>query len=175
LEAQLIALNKMLTPWPRHGRLLCLLSIVLIIGAVALAEDAWQLAEQATEDEARLVRLHKRVAPKVQAKPSRTELDEQKRWTALDAERAFDWYPIFLALERASEADIELLEFEPDKPGRRILLRGEARNIEALTDYMERLSEQGVFSQIYLAHEKIKLKDRLSTLTFEIRASMSAP
>jgi hypothetical protein len=61
------------------------LSIVLIIGAVALAEDAWQLAEQATEDQARLVRLHKRVAPKVQAKPSRNELDEQKRWAALDA------------------------------------------------------------------------------------------
>lgn len=168
-------LNKMLTPWPRHARQLWLLSIVLIAGAAALAEDAWQLAELAAEDQARLVRLHKRVAPKVQAKPSRNELDEQKRWTALDAERAFDWYPIFLALERSSEADIELMEFEPDKPGRRILLRGEARNIEALTDYMERLSAQGVFSGVHLAHEKIKVRDRFATLTFEIRASLSMP
>lgn len=167
-------MNKLLTPWPRHVRQLGLLSIALIIGAAMLADNAWQLAELAEKDKARLARLHKRVAPRVQAKPSLNEVEEQKRWAALDAERAFDWYPIFLSLERSSEADVELLEFEPDKSGRKLVLRGEARNVEALTDYMERLSVQGAFSEVYLAHEKIKIKDRLSTLTFEIRASLPA-
>ena len=164
--------NKMLAPWTRHARLVWAVFSILAVGAVLLAVEAYGLGEQATADQERLVQLRKRAKPPVQPKPSRNELEEQKRWAALRAERAFDWFPIFLALERSSEADIELMDFEPDKAGRRIVLRGEARNAEALQDYLERLSAQGAFTEIYLAHEKIKPKDRFTTLTFEIRASI---
>ena len=168
------ALHRKLTPWPNHTRLLWCLCAILLAAAVFVGMEAHRLASEASADRARYERLHKLSRPRVQIKPSTKELEEQKRWDGLRAERAFDWYPIFRGLENSSEADIELLEFEPDKVGRKLVLRGEARNIEALTDYMDRLSAQGVFAEVYLAHEKAKLRGVLPVVVFEIRATITA-
>ncbi|MYM67693.1 hypothetical protein GTP45_12725 [Pseudoduganella sp. FT55W] len=167
--------HKVLAPWPRYTRWVWLLCALLAAGAIVVAVDAYRLGAQAAADQEHLAQLHKLAKPKVQPKLSRSELEEQKRWASLRAEKAFDWYPVFVALERSSEADIELLEFEPDKAGRRIVLRGEARNTEALRDYLERLSVQNAFAEVYLAHEKTKLRDGFVTLSFEIRARISTP
>jgi hypothetical protein len=168
-------LHRKLTPWPNNARLLWCLCVVLAAAAVFVGMDAYRLAGEAGADRERYERLHKLSRPKVQIQPSRNEQEEQKRWAGLRAERAFDWYPVFLGLENSSEADIELLEFEPDKAGRKLVLRGEARNIEALTDYMERLSAQPVFGQVYLAHEKVKARGTMALVVFEIRAMIVSP
>ena len=168
------ALHRKLTPWPNHTRVLWCLCAILVAVAVFIGMDAQRLAGEASADRARYERLHKLSRPKIQIKPSSKDLEEQKRWDGLRAERAFDWYPVFLGLENSSEADIELLEFEPDKVGRKLVLRGEARNIEALTDYMDRLSAQGVFAQVYLAHEKVKLRGTMPLVVFEIRTTIVA-
>ena len=165
-------LRRKLTPWPHNARLLWCLCSVLAALSVLIVIDAYRLAGETSGDRERYERLQKMSRPKVQIKPSRTELEEQKRWAGLRTERAFDWYPIFHGLENSSEADVELLEFAPDKVGWKIVLRGEARNIEALTDYMERLSNQAVFGQVYLAHEKVKLRGTLPVVVFEIRAAI---
>ena len=165
--------HQKLTPWPNHTRLLWCVCAVLVAAAVFAGVDAHRLAGEASIDRERYERLHKLSLPKVQIKPSSKELEEQKRWDGLRAERAFDWYPIFVGLENSSEADVELLEFEPDKVGRKLVLRGEAKNIEALTDYMDRLSAQGVFAQVYLTHEKVKLRGALPVVVFEIRATIT--
>lgn len=163
-----------LTPWPNHSRLLWCLCAVLAAAAVFVGLDAHRLADEASVDTERHTRLQRQARPKVQVKLSRNELDDQKRWAGLRDERAFDWYPVFLGLENSSEADIELLEFEPDKVGRKMVLRGEARNIDAVADYMERLSAQGVFGQVYLSHEKVKLRGTLPLVVFEIRTTIVA-
>jgi hypothetical protein len=142
--------------------------------AVLVGMDAHRLAGEASADMERHARLQRLARPKVQVKLSRNALDEQKRWAGLRDERAFDWYPVFSGLENSSEADIELLEFEPDKVGRKMVLRGEARNIDAVADYMERLSAQGVFGQVYLAHEKVKLRGTMPLVVFEIRTTIVA-
>lgn len=166
--------HRKLTPWPNNSRLVWCLCAVLATATLFVGLDALRLADEAGADTERHIRLQRLARPKVQVKLSRNELDEQKRWASLRDERAFDWYPVFLGLENSSEADIELLEFEPDKVGRKLVLRGEARNIDAVADYMERLSAQGVFAQVYLTHEKVKLRGALSLVAFEIRATIVA-
>lgn len=166
-------LHQKLVPWPNSSRLLWCLCAVLAAAAVSIGIDAHRLAGETSVDTERHTRLQRLARPKVQVKLSRNELDQQKRWASLRDERAFDWYPVFLGLENSSEADIELLEFEPDKVGGKMVLRGEARNIDAVADYMKRLSGQGVFAQVYLSHEKVRLRGTLPLLVFEIRTTIT--
>jgi hypothetical protein len=106
----------------------------------------------------------------VVAKPTREEEEVARRWSALRAERHFSWYPIFRALERASDENVELLEFQPDKAGHRLLLRGEARDLDALTTYLDRLAAQSPIRQPYLAQQKMRMRGTQTVGAFEIRA-----
>jgi hypothetical protein len=106
------------------------------------------------------------------AKPNREEEEAARRWSALRTERQFSWYPIFRALERASDENVELLEFQPDKAGRRLLLRGEAKDLESLTSYLDRLASQSAIKEAYLAHQKIRVRGAQPVIAFEIRATL---
>jgi Tfp pilus assembly protein PilN len=105
--------------------------------------------------------------------PSRTEMEMSKRWDALALERGFRWYPLFVAIETASIDDIELFEFEPDKPGRTLILRGEARNMDALIAYLDQLAKQAPFRSVHLTHQEKKARDSLSTVSFEVQAALN--
>lgn len=167
-------ISHFLKPPPRFGRLFAVASLVATGMSVWLWRDisvlhAAQL--QAQQQSAALRRAH---APAPVSVPTRTELEEQKRWVALRDERAFAWLPLFAALEQAGNADIELLEFQPDKISRRLVLRGEAKDEAALTDFLEALAGQPVLRNVYLSRRKLKQRDRLVTISFEIKASMAS-
>lgn len=147
-----------------------------LAAAGALCAAAW-LGTQASHEVAHAQRMNheleaarSRVTLRPPAPPSRAMLEEKRRWDALAAERAFNWYPVFRGLERASSADIELLEFVPDKAHRRITLHGEARDMAALTAYMQLLGEQPPFFEVYLAKQKNLSRAGMSLLSFELRA-----
>jgi hypothetical protein len=106
------------------------------------------------------------------AQPTPAQLEQARRWKSLEAERSFAWYPVFAALENSSAADIELLEFQPDKAGRTLVLHGEAQQVDALLAYIERLSAEPVFHDVELTHESPKVRERLITVAFEIRATL---
>ncbi len=95
-----------------------------------------------------------------------------KRWALLQKERNFPWTSIFLAVERTSSTDIELLEFKPDKLNRNIALSGEARNMKALVIYLAELSKQPALKNVYLMHQQTVQRDSLETVSFEVRATL---
>ena len=105
--------------------------------------------------------------------PSKIEIEHRKRWMELQAERNFAWSPLFVALERAGNTDIELLEFHPDKSNGTVLLRGEAKDEAALLDFVEALALNPVFRHVYLSHQKNRQRDRLITVAFELKAVLS--
>lgn len=122
----------------------------------------WQVALETAQSHV----AHRPVPPV----PTRAAEDAKRRWDALAVERAFSWYPLFRALEQASSPDIELLEFLPDKAGRRLTLRGESRNLDALTAYLFALNAQSPLSEVYLAQQKTINRTGMSLLSFEVRA-----
>jgi hypothetical protein len=111
------------------------------------------------------------VPPPPKLKPG--EQEDQKRWAALQHERAFVWPPLFAAIERASSPDIELLEFQPDKESLSLSLQGEARSQQALVDFLAALARQAVLKNVHLTHQQKKQRDRLETVEFEIHALIS--
>lgn len=107
------------------------------------------------------------------AAPSKKDVELEKGWAALKAERDFEWSRLFNALERAGNAEIELLEFHPDRPSGSVLLRGEARDENALTDFVETLAHDPALRHVHLTHRKTRTRERLLTITFEIKANIS--
>ena len=148
------------------------LSIACLVVAAVVGGRAWRYEQHADRIQQDLARLQARRQAPPPVQPSKVDVDAQRRWDALAAERAFNWYPIFRALEQASSADIELLEFLPDKVGRHIVLRGEARTDEALTHYLAALAMQDSFGEVHLTHQKKGQRAGLSPLSFEIRATI---
>lgn len=162
-------LVRYLEPRPRGRLVLWGGSLALLLAAAGLGIAAGQAYTDAAAATESAERLRIALRPKPVPQPSRSEQEMARRWASLESERAFAWYPIFLAIEQASSDDIELLEFSPDKAGRRLVLRGEARDLAALFRYVEALSSQQPFYQVYLAQQKHLTTGALKTVSFEVR------
>ncbi len=165
-------MHNYLRPRPRFVPLAiggALALAVLAVYAATMAVGQHTQAEAVTQQAERL-----RAAQVVKPAPvaSKSEVEEQKRWAVFKAERDFSWTPLFNALQVAGNPNIELLEFQPDKAGSRIMLRGEAKDEEALISFMETLAAQPLFQNVHLSHRKTKRRDRLVTVAFEIKAAM---
>ncbi|WP_269531869.1 hypothetical protein [Chitinimonas sp. BJYL2] len=113
----------------------------------------------------------KQLKPTV-TKPSNASLATQQQWQALAAERSFAWQTVFGAIEGAAKADVELLEFVPDKRNGKIVLRGEARDRKALLDYVTLLAAQPGLVQVHLVREQVVMRERLETVEFEVRSTL---
>lgn len=165
-----MGLNKYLRPASRPPKALLLVifsSIVASAGALIALKNTFEDSRAMAYE---ILKLKAAIRPL--PRPTKAEQERHEQWIKLQAERNFDWYPIFLALERASSEDIELLEFRPDKANRQLVLRGEARDMNALTNYLDQLTVQKMISQPYLSHQKLAPRDGLQIVSFEIRASI---
>lgn len=57
-----------------------------------------------------------------------------------------------------------------NKASGKLVLRGEARNVDALTSYLALLAKQGVLTEVHLAHQKNVVRGSWELMTFEVRA-----
>lgn len=121
---------------------------------------------------ARLDAARARRANALPAKPTRAEIEQQKIWSQLALERDFDWNGIFQALQDTNHPGIELLEFRPEKRQGVIILRGEAQSTAALSEYLQMISAQPAFAQIYTTKQDLRAHGQLETVGFEIRGTL---
>ena len=166
-------LSLYLRPRPRYAVFVLTASCCLLLFASWLTGAAYRnhlVAEVAQRHASVLQKTRvKRPPPKL----SQSERDLQKHWTALKMERNFVWQPIFSALERSASRDIELLEFDPDKVSRQLTLSGEAKDEQALVDFLNALTAQPLFSKVHLTHQQKKIREHLETIAFELKASLN--
>lgn len=161
-----------LKPSGRHNRVLGLLAVSLLIGSIMLSLSAWEIYRVSEKKQARQQRLLVAQAKKIPPKPTRQEEGEQKRWAELRQERDFNWNHIFIALEKTVTPGIALLEFEPDKRNKIIVLRGEAKDRNSLTSFVANLAQQGSLDKVHLVHQQNLSTDHLETISFEIKAAL---
>jgi hypothetical protein len=139
------------------------------LSAQALAEyEAVSTAEQAY---ARLL-IASRAKPV--RKVDRAQGETLKRWEELRKERAFAWTPIFLAVERSASEDIELLEFRPEKATGYLVMRGEARDHQALVVFLNNIALQAPFERVHLTYQSPRDRGAVKTIEFGISASLHA-
>lgn len=166
------ALSRYLRPVPKSGGVWWLISLLLIAGSVWGGVLLYRQHLMILQQKSELFRLQKqtRVAPV--PKPSRAQLEDAEHWRSLRRELNYSWYPIFAALERTTNPDIALLEFLPDKGAATLTLHGNAHDVNALTTYLDALSAEATFNEVYLSHQKRVQQAGLNLIEFEIRLKL---
>ena len=163
------ALSRYLRPVPKSGGVWWLVSFLLIAGSVWGGVLLYRQHLVILQQKSELFRLQQqaRIAPV--PKPSRAQQEADEHWRNLRKELNYSWYPIFAALERTTNPDMALLEFLPDKGAATLTLHGNARDVNALTAYLDGLSAESTFNEVYLSHQKRVQQAGLNLIEFEIR------
>lgn len=80
------------------------------------------------------------------------------------------WQKLFAVLESYVDEPVALLSIDPDLSKRDLVLTGEARNLDALLDYVRFLKRQSMLSEVTLLSHQINKQDRDRPVRFRISA-----
>jgi len=158
---------KSKTPW-----MVWLLSACAFAALLLAFNETLRLIQEESRIQSEIATLRSKQALASAKKPARKDVEEQKKWSTLQAELDFPWDRLFRALERAATTNIELLEFYPDKVQKRVILRGEAKDHAALMEYIGRLTLQDGLRMVHVTRMQSVKRDQLHTVAFEIKADL---
>lgn len=167
-----IAFERLIAPSYRRSRLLVLCSLGFLLASLYIFSLFQAREEERNLLSARLERMRStgRMPPKLVVSPR--DLEFQKKWSQFNAEREFPWRNLFQAIEKSSNKRIELLEMVPDKNSRLVILRGEAKDLSSLTEFIQKFSDQKGVVGAHLSHQELIVRERLETISFEIKAKL---
>ncbi|MET3109176.1 hypothetical protein AAKU67_004103 [Oxalobacteraceae bacterium GrIS 2.11] len=82
------------------------------------------------------------------------------------------WEDSLLAVEKVNIKDVTILEFHPDYGNGAIVLRGEAKEFDALADYIKQLNSAGLVNHVTLMHEQAVSREHVDTIEFELKGEL---
>jgi len=152
--------------------------LVLAAGMLALvAVLVWNLgfvAPGAAAAETESARLRQELAARepvaLQLKGGEVAVEWQKA-LAINQRLGAPWQKLFAVLESYVDEPVALLSIDPDLTKRDLVLTGEARNLEALLDYIRFLKRQSLLSEVTLLSHQINKQDRDRPVRFRISAT----
>jgi hypothetical protein len=112
--------------------------------------------------------------------PPRAGADLQK--TALEVKRASEilarlklpWNELFVSVESANVPDVALLGVESDTEKRRVKISAEAKDLQAMLDYLRFLHTQPTLTEIYLQSHQYQQQDPQHPVRFVLSADWTA-
>jgi hypothetical protein len=114
-----------------------------------------------------------RLAEEEKRRPSSAkEQEDLRKWGMVVQERAFDWSIVFESIESTVTPNIGLLEFTPDKLTGTLQIKGQARDQDALGQYVSALSKVNALRRVHVVREYTSEDTNLLTISFEIKASI---
>lgn len=87
---------------------------------------------------------------------------------------ALPWDSLFKAIESSREQEVALLAVQPDAPRRMVRLSGEAKNLDVLLAYIDRLEKSGVLSGVYLTQHELRSQDPDKPVRFALVANWAS-
>ncbi len=154
---------------PRWAGLLLLAASLLLAGYLAQRYGDARRDLLRTETEKGLAPLARRAAPLVPAE----RVEEQQRSARLVLRKlALPWGPLIAMLEQASTRDVALLVLEPDAEQRVVRLTGEARDRDAMFEYVRRLSAGGALAEVHLVSHQVQQEDPRHPVQFSVQGAL---
>jgi len=149
--------------------------VLLVVGCLAaggVGVAAWQQGEAVAALDARLLRLERQ---RPVAAASIRDLDPGvvrglREARTVEALLGRDWRDLFAALESARNDDIALLSVEPDAERGQLLLVAEARQREAMLDYVRRLGQTPVLRDAVLIEHRVQRQVAERPIRFSLSA-----
>jgi hypothetical protein len=81
------------------------------------------------------------------------------------------WDELFEAIEQSDKKDIALLGLEPDSQKQRVVITGEAKNLQAALGYIEQLEKQPILAQVFLQQHNIDETSVSKQVSFTVVAN----
>lgn len=137
---------------------------------------AGSLALEYGETRQQLARIHaeRELLPAFE-RPARSLTPERIAENARTAQSvvrqlALPWGALIVVLEQASTADVALLTLQPDAEQRLLRLTGEARDREAMFQYVRRLSAASVLAEVHLVNHQVQQQAAGQPIQFSVQA-----
>lgn len=104
----------------------------------------------------------------VAAKPIPAEIKLQLE--SVVTELSMPWNALFEAIENADEADVTLLNVNPNSKKQQLLIAGEAKNLQSVLNYIVKLEAQPVLQGAYLQSHGVDEANTSKPVKFTIMA-----
>lgn len=159
-------------PFPREGWILLFLALTLLLTTVIHFHN---LSTQTALLETRVEKIER--AAKKQYPGGRSSegmAKEVKRANEVLRQLSLPWGGLFQTIESAGTKNVALLGLEPDTEKRQVKIIGEAKNIEAMLDYIKRLENHQVFGTVYLQSHHVQSQDPEKPVRFVLQAIWKA-
>ncbi len=163
--------NNKPVPW------LGLIVLVVALAALALMGSYYQtLNHRITFWERKAERIerlssHRAVASRPLSKQAaNAQILEAKQANQVLRQLSLPWNDLFKAVETSSGQSIALLSMEPDIKKGMVIISGEAKDLDALLNYVKQLSTHEVFDWVALQNHQIQQADPEKPLHFSLRA-----
>ena len=157
-------------PWLGLGVLVAAMLALALMGSLfrTLNEQASFLEKKAEHYE-RLSSYRTLAARPLDKQAARAELLEVKQANEVVRQLSLPWNALFKAVETSSGQNIALLSMEPDRYKGTVNISGEAKDLNALLEYVRQLSKQEVFSNVFLQSHQIVQEDPEKPLRFSLQ------
>jgi len=160
------------TPWA--GGLLLAAGIV---AGVLLWNHYQRLVAETTEAEASVrasgIATRRTKTPALPAAEVQKAVLEVRRASEILARLKLPWNELFGSVESAQSPDVALLAIESDTEKRRVKISAEAKDPQAMLDYLRFLQAQPTLSDIYLQSHQYQQQDPQHPVRFMLGANWS--
>lgn len=103
------------------------------------------------------------------------QVDEQvKNAEAVVRQLALPWATLIHALEQAAIKEVAILQLQPDAQQRLLKITAEARNDEAMLEYLRRLAAAKALSRVHLLSHQVHTDDPQRAIQFSVQAWFGA-
>ncbi len=182
-------MSRMKLSFPYSGQNVRVIDIsLLFIGLIVLLAAFYQFKRISEESSYWSVRVEKleKEQPRATTAVARTRTAPRSRDTgqeiSKDLEKAnailqqinLPWESLFDSIEHITTEDIALLSLQPDVTNRTLRIRGEARNMAVLLDFVEAMEREVIFDKVHLVNYKIKQDSPYRPVDFLLTAVWTA-
>jgi len=153
---------------PRRARAagLALLAASLACAGVLLERYRNVKLESASIESARALLPAERLAT-----PRKNSDEDFKQAEAVIRQLALPWASIIHAVEGAASPDVAVLQMEPDARERKLRVTAEARNEDAMLEYLRHLGGERALANAHLASHQVVLEDARHPIRFTVLAT----
>ena len=149
-------------------------------GYALLAVSLVVAAEMTQRFHAAKVELEQRAAtqgllnverPPAQKIPKQRLDDQVKEVENVMRQLTLPWGELIQSVENAGSKDVAILQLQPEAQQRVLRITAEARNQEAMVDYLKRLAEARGFAYVHLLSHQVQQDDPHRPVQFAAQAS----
>jgi hypothetical protein len=183
-------MSRMKLGFPYSGQNVRSIDIsLLLIGLIVLLATFYQfkrISEESSYWSVRVEKLEKEQPRTTATTTARARTASRSRDTgqeiSKDLEKAnvilqqinLPWESLFDSIEHITTEDIALLSLQPNVTNRTLRIRGEARNMAVLLDFVEAMEREVIFEKAHLVNYKIKQDSPYRPIDFLLTAVWTA-